>query len=98
MAVPFGDGEIVRYVFEALMKRRNWTAHNANYGIRREEVFEVARGLVDRFVWRSVSASHFPTLDHWQAFLRLGQGHYEPDQLEVAAQVMRMRDSATKPE
>jgi hypothetical protein len=94
MAVPFADREIVEYVFQALMKRRNWAAHNASYGIRREEVFEVARNLVELFVWRSAAAAHFPKLADWQAFLKLGQGVFEPKQLEIAAEAMRRRSEA----
>ncbi len=94
MAVPFGDGPIIEYTFEALMKRRNWTAHNASYGIRREEVFEVARNHIELFVWRSAAATHFPTLKDWVAFLKLGQGDFDPDQLSIAADALRRRSAA----
>lgn len=94
IAAPFGPSnrEMVSLVFDALRIRRNWIAHNAGIGLHQDGVFEMARDLVDRFILRSTS-KEFPRLRDWQAFLQLSQGKYTPDQLEMAASLMRNRDS-----
>lgn len=99
IAAPFGPEarEIVALVFDALRMRRNWIAHNAGVGIHQDGVFELARDAVERFMWRSAS-KEFPRVQDWRAFLELSQGKHTPEQLELAAELIKRRDAPSDAE
>lgn len=91
ISAPFRDRSLVYAVFESLMRRRNWIAHNANYGVHRGEVFELARDIVDRFILKSAS-KEFSSIDDWKAYTELGSSRYSVEQLSATVAALRKRD------